>query len=134
MHLKLDWEDDHDKTSRCEYIFFGLLLTGCWQKDVGRSYYQPWKIMTEVTLRNGMLDGPAAMFYESGAKMSEANYREGFLDGKSILYYQNGRMKSTAIYKDGYLNRPSVEWSETGLVIAEADIKLGKVVGKIKND
>jgi hypothetical protein len=35
---------------------------------------------------------------------------------------------------DRYLNGPSVEWSETGLVIAEANFELGKVVGKIKND
>ena len=115
-------------------FFFGLLLTGCWQKDVGRSYYQSGKIMTEATVRNGMLDGPATMFYESGTKMSEANYRAGLLDGKSVSYYQNGRMKSIAIYKDGYLNGPSVEWSETGLVIAEVNFELGKVVGKIKND
>jgi hypothetical protein len=38
-------------------VFAVLLLTGCWQKDVGRSYYQSGKIMTEATVRNGLLDG-----------------------------------------------------------------------------
>ena len=63
-----------------------LLLTACWPKDVGRSYYQSGKIRTEATVRNGLLNGPAVMYHESGIKMSEANYRAGMLDGKTRSY------------------------------------------------
>lgn len=57
---------------------------GCWQKDIGRSYYPSGRIRSDAVVNNGLLDGSASMFYESGAKMSEANYRAGLLNGKTF--------------------------------------------------
>jgi antitoxin component YwqK of YwqJK toxin-antitoxin module len=71
-----------------------LLMTACWQKDLGRSFYPSGKVRTEATVRNGLLDGPSTMFYESGAKMSEANYRAGLLHGKTTSFYESGAKKS----------------------------------------
>lgn len=117
-------------------LVFVCALAGCWQKDLGRSFYPSGKVRTEATVRNGLLDGPATMFYESGAKMSEANYRAGILDGKSVAYFENGNKKSSAIYKEGYLNGPSIEWNEKGEVVAEVNFELGRLVtkGKSSND
>jgi antitoxin component YwqK of YwqJK toxin-antitoxin module len=39
-----------------------LLMSACWQKDVGRSFYPSGKVRTEATVRNGLLDGPSTMF------------------------------------------------------------------------
>ena len=47
-----------------------FLMTACWQNDVGRSFYASGKVRTEATVRNGLLDGPSTMFYESGAKIN----------------------------------------------------------------
>ena len=103
-------------------------LMGCWQRDLGRSYYPSGVIKTEATVRNGLLDGPATMYYESGAKMSEASYRAGLLEGKSYAYYSNGHKKSLAEYSSGLLNGTSINWSEDGKILQEVKFKDGKLV------
>lgn len=104
-----------------------LLLTGCWQSDVGRSYYPSGKIRTEATVRNGLLDGPATMFYESGAKQSEAQYRAGMLDGATVSFYENGVRKAMASYKQGVLHGRSVSWDMDGTIIGEVDFVDGRL-------
>lgn len=116
------------KLASCVALIFALLLTGCWQKDVGRSYYPSGNIRTEATVRNGLLDGPATMFYESGAKMSEATYRAGMLDGRAVSYYETGPKKSTSEYREGLLHGKSTNWKEDGSVIDEACFVDGRLV------
>ena len=77
-----------------------IVVSGCWQVDVGRSYYSNGNLRTEATVHNGMLDGPSAMYYETGEKMSEALYKAGMLDGKASSFYENGAKKAVAEYKD----------------------------------
>ena len=78
-----------------------ILFSGCWQSDVGRSFYPDGSIKTEATVHNGLLDGPATMYYESGVKMSEAFYVNGVLHGKTISYHRNGKLKGQAEYNLG---------------------------------
>ncbi len=33
-----------------------LALTGCWQTNVGRTYYASGKVRTEATVKNGVLE------------------------------------------------------------------------------
>ena len=110
-----------------------LAISGCWQKDVGRSYYASGAIRTDATVRNGLLDGPSKMFYESGAKMSEANYRAGMLDGKAISYFENGATKSTAEYRQGVLHGKSTSCSEDGSMVDEVTFVDGRLLPKPDN-
>ena len=75
---------------------------------------------TEAAVRNGLLDGPSTMFYESGAKMSEAIYRAGLLNGKTTSFYENGGKKAEAEYKDGVLHGVSANWSVDGRELARS--------------
>jgi antitoxin component YwqK of YwqJK toxin-antitoxin module len=103
-------------------------ISGCWQKDVGRSYYPSGKVRTEASVKNNVLDGPSIMFYEDGRKMSEAHYRAGVLSGKSVAYYDNGARKAEAEYKDGVLHGTSVSWSRSGAVERTARFEDGRLV------
>ena len=104
------------------------VLAGCWQRNVGRSYYASGQLKTEAAIKNNVLDGPAVMYYESGKKMSEATYRSGILDGKSISYYENGNRKAEAGYKDGVLHGRSASWAESGALQASATFADGRLV------
>ena len=103
-------------------------LSGCWQKDVGRSYYANGKVRSEASVKNYVLDGAAVMYFENGNKMSEAHYRAGVLDGKSIAYYENGQKKAQAEYKDGLLHGTSISWAENGQVLQSARFEQGRPV------
>jgi len=105
-----------------------LAAAGCWQRDVGRSYYPSGKVKSEATVKNNVLDGPAVTYYESGRKMSEANYRAGVLDGKSTAWYESGARKAEAEYRDGVLDGTSTSWSESGAVIGTARFDHGRLV------
>lgn len=105
-----------------------FLLAGCWQKDVGRSYYPSGKLRTESTVRNNVLDGHAVMYAEDGAKVSEADYRAGTLHGKSVSYYPNGARKAEASYREGMLHGTSTSWSESGAVLDSVTFQDGRLV------
>lgn len=115
------------------YLFVTLSLatiffTGCWKNDVARSFYTSGKILTEATIRNGLLDGPSTMYYESGAKMSEAVYKSGLLSGLSISFYESGNKKAQADYRDGLLNGWSVRWNEAGIILSKVCFKAGHLI------
>jgi antitoxin component YwqK of YwqJK toxin-antitoxin module len=109
-------------------LFACVALSGCWRKDIGRSYYVSGKLRTEATVKNNVLDGPAVMYYENGRKMSEAGYRAGALNGKSISYYESGAKKAEAEYKDGVLHGTSISWSESATVLQTARFEDGRLV------
>lgn len=109
-------------------LLISTTMSGCWQKDIGHSYYPSGKLRTEATVRNGLLDGPSVMYFESGNKMSTANYRAGLLEGPSVAYYESGAVKSTAEYLSGILHGKSTSMKEDGTLINEVTFHGGKII------
>lgn len=105
-----------------------LTMTGCWQKEVGRSYYESGKLRTEATVRNGLLDGPATMYYESGSKMSEAYYKNGMLDGMSVSFYPGGEKQAKAVYSNGVLHGNSSSWHKDGTLLSHVEFERGRLM------
>jgi Uncharacterized protein conserved in bacteria len=105
-------------------------LAGCWQKELGRTYYPSGKVRSEAVVRNNVLDGPATMYYEDGGKMSEATYRAGMLSGKSTAYYETGAKKAEAEYRDGVLHGTSTSWSKDGALQRSARFDNGRLVSE----
>jgi major membrane immunogen (membrane-anchored lipoprotein) len=116
LRFILEWARTRSMKTVATSIMFCiiLLLTACWQKDVGRSFYPSGKIRTEATVANGLLNGSATMYYENGTKMGEANYRAGLINGKATSFYENGVKKAEAEYTNGVLNGISISWDEKG--------------------
>ena len=105
-----------------------IVISGCWQVDIGRSYYSNGSLRTEATVHNGMLDGPSTMYYENGDKMSEAIYKAGLLDGLATAYYEDGKIKATAGYRQGLLHGESATWSKDGLSVKKVNFDSGRIV------
>lgn len=105
-----------------------VTMAGCWQKDIGRSYYPSGSIRTEATVKNGLLNGAAVMYFENGERMSEAHYKDGMLDGVSLSYYAGGRRKDEATYSEGVLHGKSTAWREDGALLSQVEFQRGRVV------
>jgi antitoxin component YwqK of YwqJK toxin-antitoxin module len=105
-----------------------FLLNGCWNNDVGRSYYSSGKILSEATIRNSLLDGPSFRYFESGVIMSKADYKNGLLNGESESFYESGKIKAKAGYKEGVLNGWSEKWNTNGQLTDKVCFIDGKVV------
>ena len=111
---------------------FLIFLFGCWEKEIGRSYYPEGNIKSEASIKNGLLEGVSTMYYKNGNKMSEAIYKSGLLHGLSISYYENGEIKATAHYYNGLLHGKSSYWEKNGNLSKEVIFEFGKLT-KIKD-
>jgi antitoxin component YwqK of YwqJK toxin-antitoxin module len=49
------------------------------------------------------LNGPAAEYYENGKKETEMTYKNGGLDGIKTMWTEKGKKQGEATYKDGNL-------------------------------
>ena len=106
------------------------MLSGCWQKNIGLSYYPSGKIRSEATVKNNVLDGLATSYYESGTKMSEATYLSGILHGQAFSYYEHGPKQSAAQYKNGVLHGTSARWDKDGTLVDEVNFVDGRLIPK----
>jgi antitoxin component YwqK of YwqJK toxin-antitoxin module len=110
-----------------------LLLVGCGEKSVMRSYYPSGSLKTEAVTKDAVLNGRAVMMGEAGHKLSEAEYRGGVLNGKSIAYYPDGKIKAQATYQDGALHGLSQSFHANGTKASEANFHAGTLMGKPQN-
>lgn len=47
------------------------------------------------------MSGPATEYYENGKKETEMTYKDGALDGTKTMWTENGKKQGEATYKDG---------------------------------
>ena len=106
-----------------------LLLAGCGEKNVTRSYYPSGSVKTEAVTKDAVLNGRAVMLAEGGQKLSEAEYRGGVLHGKSSAYFPDGKVKATAEYQDGALHGASTSYHANGQKASEATFHAGVLMG-----
>lgn len=114
-------------------VFCVLLVTGCGEKNVTRSYYPSGSVKTEAVTKDAVLNGRAVMLAEGGQKLSEAEYRGGVLNGKSTAYLPDGKVKATAEYQDGALHGTSLSFHANGQKASEATFHGGVLVGAVRN-
>ena len=113
-------------------VLCAMLLAGCGEKNVIRSYYPSGSVKTEAVTKDAVLNGRAVMLAESGQKLSEAEYRGGVLNGKSSAYFPDGKIKATAEYQDGALHGLSNAFHANGQKASEAQFHAGVLMGKSK--
>ena len=113
-------------------VFCFLLVAGCGEKNVTRSYYPSGSVKTEAVTKDAVLNGRAVMLAEGGQKMSEAEYRGGVLNGKSAAFFPDGKIKATAEYQDGALHGLSNAFHANGQKASEAQFHAGVLMGKSK--
>ena len=110
-----------------------LLVTGCGEKNVTRSYYPSGSVKTEAVTKDAVLNGRAEMRAEGGQKLSEAEYRGGVLNGKSSSFFLDGKVKASAEYQDGALHGNSVSYHINGQKASEATFHAGVLTGPARS-
>jgi len=98
-----------------------LILSSCGHKK--KSFWESGKLKSELSFKNGKLNGPASWYYEDGIKEQEANYADNLLDGLMKRWYNTGVLESELSYKDGKLNGTSITYDEYGHKVDEENYR-----------
>ena len=84
------------------------------------------QLKSEVSIKNGILDGLYQEWYDNGQLKSEINLKDGQLYGVYQQWYENGQLLSEGNYKNGYLNGIEKYWYSGGQLLSEANYKDGE--------
>ncbi len=84
-------------------------VTGCGNKGdepikdgVKTSYFfKGGPIKSEMTYKNGQLNGMSTTYYKDGVTRSETNYLNGKIHGSLKRYAPNGKLAGEAIFQNG---------------------------------
>lgn len=106
-------------------IFLLLIMSGCWEREVQRDFYDSGRLRSIATLKNGLLDGVSKSYYESGALKTDAHYKYGLLNGLAREYYESGSLKAQTFFENGILNGVSISWAEDGTEIDRVEFVWG---------
>ena len=87
-------------------------------------------IITEVGIKNGMLDGKTTEYYPNGMKKEERSYKNGKKDGLWISYTDKEVKTGEARYKNDLKDGLWIVWDPAGKKRFEFSYLLGKKSGK----
>ena len=65
------------------------------------------KIQTQISYKNGKMDGLCTVWYENGQKLSEDTYKDGELDGLVIKWHENGEKRYEGTFSCHLITNPS---------------------------
>ncbi len=82
-------------------------------------FYDNGRIAGQVTIRDGVEDGPYTTWHPDGPKDTEQHYKNGKLNGPKIIWYNNGRKSSQDQYKDDLRHGLMTLWEPDGTVFAQ---------------
>jgi len=87
------------------------------------------KLETQLSYKNGKLDGAFYTHFPSGKLQTEIHYKDGKLDGPYMTYYKNGNVHNEKNYQDGKLSGIARAYDEDGSIFFEMEYKDDKQHG-----
>jgi antitoxin component YwqK of YwqJK toxin-antitoxin module len=111
---------------------FILLIASC-SEDKNKTYYPNGKLRLEAIMKDGKMNGPAKVYYETGELQWEGTLVNDLKDGLIIKYYLNGNKESEIYYKNGKEHGSIKTYYESGKLKASATIIDGKENGLSKD-
>jgi hypothetical protein len=114
-------------------LISGVYISGC--KDgkggkekitVQKKYNKTGKVVSEISVKDGLKHGPTRNYYEDGKLHSVVNYEEGKQHGESIWYYENGKPYQVTPYVLGKQNGIQKKYYESGKLMAEIPYRDGE--------
>ncbi|MFF8697380.1 toxin-antitoxin system YwqK family antitoxin [Streptomyces sp. NPDC015144] len=82
--------------------------------------YQRGALVSLVTYKDGIEDGPSREWYMDGTLSSEGTLRGGFPIGESKEWHPNGRLASRVLMSENGLRQLEItEWDENGNLTKE---------------
>lgn len=86
-------------------------------------------IKGELTIKEGIIDGPATYYYASGQVMEQGTFTKGQKDQKWIRYNENGTVSAIAFYNLGKKTGTWLVFDESGKKRFEMNYQDGDKTG-----
>lgn len=86
-------------------------------------------IKSELTVKEGVIDGPATYYFASGKVMETGMFTKGQKDHKWVRYNENGSTSAIAFYNLGKKTGTWLVFDETGKKRFEMNYKDGEKTG-----
>ena len=83
-------------------------------KFIGRKYSKTGILIQEMTIEDGVLNGPGKKYYEDGKLQEEVYFKSGEFERSWKYYHPNGQLWIEQEYKDGLLWNIIANYDEKG--------------------
>ncbi len=109
-----------------------LMLYGCEQKEVKKTYYSDGSIKAQAELVDGKRNGVMVYYYSNGKVQAELPYINDKANGLAIYYSMSGRVSKKITYSDGRKNGEYEIYYSNGRIAEKGkfynDLKAGKIL------
>jgi len=91
-------------------------------------YRKNGKLLSEVTVKNGLQNGLCVNYYENGNIQNEIWYKDGDKNGRVTWNYESGKLYRESTYVDDEIEGIQKLYYEDGKLMAEVPHKNGKLL------
>jgi len=91
---------------------------------VAKVYYSSGQVSEEKTWKNGVLDGVCKKYFESGVMKYLGGYVKNKLEGKVTYYHPNGKVDAQGTYKNDVKEGVWVYYKDDGVTVKRKDTYL----------
>ena len=109
------------------FYYEGKLFTG-----IGINMWNEKQLESEISFKNGKIDGVVKYYHENGKLQSQRFWKEGKADGELKVYYESGQLFKEGAFKNGQMDSIWKEYFESGKLKAEMSYTDGKLNGVVK--
>ncbi len=85
---------------------------------------------SELTLKEGKIDGLLLQWHANGQKKTEVNFKDGKEDGLRVSWYKDGQKEQESNWKDGQMDGTLTLWHKNGKKMAQGTAKGGKSISR----
>ena len=119
--------DTEVKFDKGRFYYDDKLFTG-----IGITMWNEKQLKTEISFKNGRIDGVKRSYHENGNLESQMFWKEGKGHGEIKVYSQSGQLLEEGAYKNGQMDGIWKEYFESGKLKAEMSYTDGKLDGVVK--
>jgi antitoxin component YwqK of YwqJK toxin-antitoxin module len=91
------------------------------------NYNEKGVLQSEVTVKNGQMNGISFNYYDNGKIENEITYKDGKKDGRSTWNYENGELYRETQYVDGVMEGVQKKYYKGGRLMAEIPYSKGEL-------
>jgi hypothetical protein len=109
------------------FCIFLIFINACNSEDKTQKVYsRSGVLVSEISMKDGVRNGPATNYYESGKVQSVINFENGKQQGESIWYYEDGKPYQVTWYENGEEEGVQKKYYRSGRLLAEVPYHKGK--------
>ena len=110
-----------------------ILVIACNPADKPQKVYNRSGVLeSEISMKDGVREGPTTNYYESGKIQSVFNFKNGKEEGESVWYYEDGKPYQVTWFVNGEEEGIQKKYYKTGELLAEVPFHKGKQLTGMK--